>query len=144
MHTKDIVKQVEELGGKLLIVEGNLTLENPDKIGWEIEEYIVSHKSRIVDYLNGENMDKQFAVDQTISKMFLWWQGIKQPGSQTIQFWTISEPDSIGLLLEMSIELANNGWADPKKSYIPHETERSKEIANELYNSAIAFANRRR
>lgn len=144
MHPKSIIKDVENYGSKLTLSDGNLILENPEKVGWEIEEFIVSHKSRLIDYLNGKNMDKQYGIDQTITKMFLWWRGIKQPGSQTIQFWTISEPDSIGLLLELSIELAQNGWNDPKKSYIPHETKRSAEITNELYESAIAFANRRR
>ncbi len=144
MHPKNIVEDVEEYDSKLLLENGELVLESPEKVGWEIEEFIVSHKSRIIDYLSGKDMDKQHAVDQTVAKIFLWWQGVKQPGDKTIHFWTVSEPDSIGLLLELSIELAQNGWKNPKESYIPYETERSKEIANELYESAIAFANRRR
>lgn len=144
MHPKNIINDVKKYGSNLVLVDGELVLENPENIGWEIEEFIVSHKSRLIDFLNGKNMDKQYAIDQTIKKMFLWWRGIEQPGSRTIQFWTVSEPKSIGLLLELSIELDKNGWKDPSVSYIPHETKRSKEITDELYESAIAFANRRR
>lgn len=144
MHPKSIVENTRKYGSDLLLDNGELFLKNPENIPWEIEEFIVSHKQRIVDYLNGRFTERQHAIDQTIEKMFLWWRGIEQPGSKTIHYWTVSEPESIGLLYELSAELAKQGWKDPNEPYFPYETERSRKIAEELYDSAVAFANRRR
>lgn len=141
MHPKQIVKDVESYGAKLLIIDGNLMLENPDKIPSEIEEFVVSHKPRILDYLNGENSDKQYAIDQTMKKILSWWAGEK---NKSIDYWSISNPRVIGLLYEFTVELSKNGWKDSSVIYYPYETERSKEIVKELYESAIAFSNRRR
>lgn len=144
MHPKVIVENTQKYGSDLLLDNGELFLKNPENIPWEIEEFIVSHKQRLVDYLNGKFTERQHAIDQTIEKMFLWWRGIEQPGSKTIQYWTVSVPESIGLLYELSAELAKQGWKNPDEPYFPYETERSREIAEELYDSAVAFANRRR
>lgn len=142
MHPKNIVRDVEKLGSNLLLVEGELILEKPDNIPDYFKEMIITSKRRVIDYLEGTLQDNQIAIDQTIDKLFRHWRDIPQPGTEIIQAWVDREPETFDLLSSLSIELAENGWVDVNESFIPYETDKSKELAEQLYNKAINWKKR--
>lgn len=142
LHPKSIVRDVKKLGSNLLLVEGELILEKPDNIPDYFKELIITSKRRVIAHLEGTLPANQISIDQTIEKLFRYWRDIPQPGTEVIQAWVDREPETFDLLSALSIELAENGWSDVNESFIPYETEKSKELAERLYTKAIDWKKR--
>ncbi|MEX3713625.1 hypothetical protein ABFV99_14625 [Cytobacillus horneckiae] len=138
MHPKQICKDVESMGAKLVLDGNDLFIENPEKVYPEIEEFIKGYKTRILKYLNGSYSDKEHNVRQTIDKIIVFMRGIEQDNNSKIKNWINHDDESLTKILELLVLLSKNGWVtnEPISNY---EDEKTDKLSKQIYDSAMNY-----
>lgn len=137
MNPEHVLRDLQKYDCELKFENDQLILTNPDNLPPEITEFVQEHKPRLIDYFKGSYTKKQNSIDTTIEKILMHWQKLKH--NESIERWLAAEEDVYDLLCAFINELGNNGWVDINKCYFRYETNRAKELAEEIYNRAIAF-----
>lgn len=137
MHPKQICTDVQSMGAKLVLDGDELFIENPEKIYPEIEDFIKSHKVRIIKFLKGDYTDKEHAVRQTIDKIIDFYHD-GCPVDSKINKWLQADEYSLLMVMNLTVELAENGWKY-KKPITNYEDDQSDQISKKIYERAIFF-----
>ncbi|PGW44783.1 hypothetical protein [Bacillus thuringiensis] len=139
MHPKQICIDVQSMGVKLILDENDLFIENPKKIGPEVESVIKEYKLRIVKYLQGNYPEQEHAVKQTVDKIINFFIGIEQDMNPKINDWFKDDEDAARLVMELTLNFSLNGWIDVKKSVANFENELTDKLSLNLYNRAMTY-----
>ncbi len=139
MHPKQILKDVESLGAKLVLDGDDLFIENPEKIYPEIEEIAKQYKARIVAYLKDDYLDYEHNVFQTVDKILNFYAGIDQAMNKKINDWLNRDIVAVNLIMKLTVELNLNGWCDPKEPTCNYEDINTFKLSTEIYNRAMFF-----
>lgn len=138
MHPAKIIEEIATYSAEIKMTNEGLILTNHEDVPNEFVELIQEYKPRLIDYLNGDYSKSQYAIDITINKALLHW--CEKETNESIHLWMTNVPDVCDLLYDLTAELAKNGWNDINNAYYPYETERSRQLADELYKSALAYS----
>ena len=125
--------------GSNLIVDGNdLFIENPENIYPEIEEFIKSYKSNLIKYLQGQYMDKDYNIEQTIEKIIGFYRNEEQPINEKINAWLNFDQESLDDFLTLCLYLSENGWTlhEPICNY--HDSKTLK-LSEQVYERAMKY-----
>lgn len=139
MHPKHICADIQSMGAKLVLDGEELFIEQPEKIAPEIIDFVKSHKSRIIAYLKGSYSDKEHNIRQTIDKIINFYVGIEQDMNGKINDWLNHDEDAIKMIMELTVELSNNGWSNVKTSIANYENETTDKLSQEIFNRAMAY-----
>lgn len=137
MHPRQICKDVESMGAKLVLDEGDLFIEKPENVYSEIVDFIKGHKVRIIKYLNGSYTDKEHAVRQTIDKIVEFYRN-DCPVDSKINNWLQNDEEALGMLLVLWRELYEAGWSyeEPIANYENGQTDK---LSQEIFERAMSF-----
>ncbi|KAB7675312.1 hypothetical protein [Bacillus sp. B1-WWTP-T-0.5-Post-4] len=139
MHPKQICIDVQSMGAKLILDGNDLFIENPEKIGPEVESVIKEYKLRIVKYLQGNYSDQEHAVKQTVDKIINFFIGIEQDMNPKINDWFNNDEDAARMVMELTLNFSLNGWLYVKESVANYENELTDKLSFNLYNRAMTY-----
>ncbi|PEQ08051.1 hypothetical protein [Bacillus toyonensis] len=139
MHPKQICIDVQSMGAKLILDGNDLFIENPEKIGPEVELVIKEYKLRIVKYLQGNYSEQEHAVKQTVDKIINFFIGIEQDMNPKINDWFNNDEGAARLVMELTLNFSLNGWLYVKKSVANYENKLTDELSLNLYNRAMTY-----
>lgn len=142
MHPKQIYKDVESFGAKLVLDGEDLFIENPDNIFPEAEDVIKSYKSRIIKYLKGEYSDKDHSVHQTVDKVLLFMSFTPQDMNEKINDWLQNDVEALTMVMQLTIDLHKNGWNDCKEPPANFETKETDDLSYAIYRRAMTYFRR--
>lgn len=142
LHPKQICIDVQSMGAKLILDGNDLFIENPERIGPEVESVIKEYKLRIVKYLQGNYSDQEHAVKQTVDKIINFFIGIEQDMNPKINDWFNNDEDAARLVMELTLNFSLNGWLYIKESVANYENKLTDELSLNLYNRAMAYFRR--
>lgn len=139
LHPKQICIDVQSMGAKLILDGNDLFIENPEKIGPEVESVIKEYKLRIVKYLQGNYSDQEHAVKQTVDKIINFFIGIEQDMNPKINDWFNNDEDAARMVMELTLNFSLNGWLYVKESVANYENELTDKLSFNLYNRAMTY-----
>jgi hypothetical protein len=139
MHPKQICKDIESMGSKLVLDGDDLYIENPENIYPEIEDVVKGYKSRIITYLKGEYSNQLHAIKQTIDKMVDWQLFVEQDINKKINAWFLKDYDSLSKFMTLMDKFYKNGWDDFTQPIANYEDKETDKLSLELYERAMSF-----
>ncbi|MED3355609.1 hypothetical protein P4414_10560 [Bacillus thuringiensis] len=137
MHPKQICADVQSMGGKLVLDENDLYIENHEKIAPEIESVIKEYKLRIIKYLQGNYSHRNHAVKQTIDKIINFFIGVEQDINSKINDWFNHDEAAARLVMELTLNFSLNGWLYVKESVANYENKLTDELSQAIFNRAM-------
>lgn len=139
LHPKRICIDVQSMGAKLILDGNDLFIENPEKIGPEVESVIKEYKLRIVKYLQGNYSEQEHAVKQTVDKIINFFIGIEQDMNPKINDWFNNDEAAARMVMELTLNFSLNGWLYVKESVANYENELTDKLSLNLYNRAMTY-----
>jgi hypothetical protein len=123
-----------------LVLDGNdLYIEQPKNVYPELEAFVQSYKKRIIKYLQGEYLEHEHNVKQTIDKIINYFMGIDQDINRKIDDWFNHDYDSVMKVMKLLVLFWENGWRELKESVSNFESEETDRLSLEIYDRAMSY-----
>ncbi|HDR4881368.1 TPA: hypothetical protein QCR18_000571 [Bacillus cereus] len=139
MHPKQICMDVQSMGAKLILDGNDLFIENPERIGPEVESVMKEYKLRIIKYLQGNYSGPEYTVKQTIDKIINFFIGVEQDMNPKINDWFNHDEAAARLVMELTVNFSLNGWLYVKESVANYENKVTDELSQEIFNRAMLY-----
>jgi hypothetical protein len=140
MHPKQICEDFKSMDARLMLDNGDLYIENPEKVCTELEEFVKLYKPRIIQFLQGQYTDKDHSINQTIEKIMNYFAGIEQAMNKKIENWLNHDNESLDMIVnQLFIELWNNGWTDFGKPIDNYESQKTNTLCSTIFQRAMSY-----
>lgn len=128
------------MDARLMLDNGDLYIENPEKICTELEEFVKSYKPRIIQFLQGQYTDKDHSINQTIEKIMNYFAGIEQAMNKKIEDWLNHDGEALDMIVnQLFIELWNNGWTDIRTPIDDYESQKTNTLCSNIFQRAMSY-----
>lgn len=143
MHPKQIITDIKSMGANLVLDGDDLYIEQHEKIYPEIEEIAKLYKARIVAYLKNDYSDQEHNIFQTVDKIINFYAGVEQDMNKKINEWLNEDEPATKMIMKLCVELAKNGWKNPKDPTANYEDINTFKLSTEIYERAMSYFRRK-
>ena len=137
MIYEEIAEIFKKHGSPLSPVENELFYEDETEIPEHCILLAKEYKTRMIDFLNGEDMTQQIKRDDLFIKVMYFYRNIMDPSNNQIEEWLNSDETAASLFTKLTSIYEQEGWNDITAVPFNYETVESKHILEEFYQNAI-------
>lgn len=137
MIYEEISKTFENYHSPLRIVEGELFYNERNEIPEHCIQLAKEYKTRLIDYLKGEDMTQQFKRDELFMKVMYFYRNILDPSNDRIDEWLNHDKQGASIFTKLTAAYEDKGWSDISVVPFNYESVESKQLLEELYQNAI-------
>lgn len=138
MHPEQICKDFKQLGSQIVLDNGEVFIENPEKAGPELMEVAKEYKSRIKKYLQGSYSKKEHSLRSTIDKIVAYMLHVEQEMNNKITAWLRHDHEALQMIMKLLQLYFDNGWRY-EQTVANFETTETDKLSQEIFDRAMAF-----
>ncbi|CEG23157.1 hypothetical protein BN1080_02101 [Planococcus massiliensis] len=139
MIYKNIIETFEKCGSPLKIVNGELFYEDNDLIPEHCVDLAKEFKTRIIDYLEGRQMNQLFKRDNLFMQIMYFYRNISDASNEHIERWLNTDSEAASVFTELTAAYESCGWDDISKVPFNYENEETILLMEKLYQNGIRF-----